>query len=87
MNITKKNLLSNIRSPINNSLKNVKDEISELSKSYNNEQHLPFLTQLLEHSLKIFEDFQNACKPKSIEVVGEFSARGGISTIVRVDSK
>ena len=51
MNITKKNLLSNIRSPINNSLKNVKDEISELSKSYNNEQHLPFLTQLLEHSL------------------------------------
>ena len=36
---------------------------------------------------KIFEDFQNACSPKSIEVIGEFSARGGISTVVRVASK
>jgi len=36
---------------------------------------------------KIFNDFQNACKPKAIEVIGEFSARGGISTVVRVASK
>mgnify|MGYP001251659745 CR=1 FL=1 len=36
---------------------------------------------------KIFEDFQSACKPKKIEVIGEFSARGGISTIVKVKSK
>ena len=35
---------------------------------------------------KIFKDFQDACKPKMIEVIGEFSARGGISTIVKVNS-
>ena len=36
---------------------------------------------------KIFNDFKNACNPKKIEVIGEFSARGGISTVVKVDSK
>ena len=36
---------------------------------------------------KILKDFQDACKPRRIEVVGEFSARGGISTVVRVNSK
>jgi len=36
---------------------------------------------------KIFNDFKNACTPKKIEVIGEFSARGGISTIVKVASK
>ena len=36
---------------------------------------------------KIFKDFQDACQPKKIEVIGEFSARGGISTIVKVNSK
>ena len=36
---------------------------------------------------KIFNDFQNACKPRKIEVIGEFSARGGISTVVKVNSK
>ena len=36
---------------------------------------------------KIFHDFKEACKPKTIEVVGEFSARGGISTVVKVTSK
>ena len=36
---------------------------------------------------KILKDFQDACKPRKIEVVGEFSARGGISTVVRVNSK
>ena len=35
---------------------------------------------------QIFKDFQDACKPKKIEVIGEFSARGGISTIVKVSS-
>ena len=35
---------------------------------------------------KIFNEFNEACKPKKIEVIGEFSARGGISTIVRVAS-
>jgi len=36
---------------------------------------------------KIFNDFKNACKPRKIEVIGEFSARGGISTVVKVNSK
>ena len=36
---------------------------------------------------KIFNDFQKACKPRQIEVIGEFSARGGISTTVKVTSK
>ena len=36
---------------------------------------------------KIFNDFQDACQPKEIEVLGEFSARGGISTVVKVTSK
>ena len=51
MKTPRNNLLSNVYSPINNSLENVKDEISDLSKSYNNEKHLPFLSQLLEYSL------------------------------------
>ena len=36
---------------------------------------------------KIFKDFQKSCNPKQLEVIGEFSARGGISTIVKVNSK
>ena len=36
---------------------------------------------------KIFNDFQNACQPRQIEVIGEFGARGGISTTVKVTSK
>ena len=36
---------------------------------------------------KIFKDFQESCNPKQIEVIGEFSARGGIFTIVKVNSK
>ena len=36
---------------------------------------------------KIYQDFKNACNPKKIEVIGEFSARGGISTIVKVGIK
>jgi len=36
---------------------------------------------------KIFKDFQESCNPKQIEVIGEFSARGGISTIIKVNSK
>ena len=36
---------------------------------------------------KIFNDFQKACQPRQIEVIGEFSARGGISTTVKVTSK
>ena len=36
---------------------------------------------------KIYEDFKIACNPKKIEVIGEFSARGGISTIVKVGAK
>ena len=31
---------------------------------------------------KILDDFKGACKPIKIEVVGRFSARGGISTSV-----
>ena len=33
---------------------------------------------------KIFNDFKNACSPRKIEVIGEFSQRGGISTVVKV---
>ena len=33
---------------------------------------------------KIFNDFKNACSPREIEVIGEFSQRGGISTVVKV---
>ena len=36
---------------------------------------------------KIYNDFKDACNPRSIEIIGEFSARGGISTIVKVTSK
>ena len=36
---------------------------------------------------RIFKDFKDVCKPKTIEVIGEFQARGGLSTIVRVDSR
>ena len=33
---------------------------------------------------KIFNDFKNVCSPRKIEVIGEFSQRGGISTVVKV---
>ena len=33
---------------------------------------------------KILDDFRSACKPKKIEVVGRFNARGGINTNVVV---
>ena len=36
---------------------------------------------------RIFKDFKDICKPKTIEVIGEFQARGGISTIIRVNSR
>ena len=36
---------------------------------------------------KIFNDFKNISKPRHLEVIGEFSARGGISTVVKVNSK
>ena len=36
---------------------------------------------------KIYNDFKDACHPRTIEVIGEFSARGGISTLVKVTSK
>ena len=32
---------------------------------------------------KILEDFIRACKPKTIEVTGDFNPRGGIKTIVK----
>jgi 7-cyano-7-deazaguanine reductase len=32
---------------------------------------------------RILRDFVNACRPEWVEVVGEFSSRGGISTSVR----
>ena len=32
---------------------------------------------------KILEDFTKACKPKKIEVLGDFNARGGIKTVVK----
>jgi 7-cyano-7-deazaguanine reductase len=32
---------------------------------------------------KILEDFIKACKPKTIEVTGDFNPRGGIKTIVK----
>ena len=53
MNNTKNNLLSEIYSPIHNSLENVKTGISDLSKNknYDNGIDLPFLSQLLAHSL------------------------------------
>ena len=33
---------------------------------------------------KILEDFTMACKPKEIEVMGDFKPRGGIKTTVKV---
>ena len=32
---------------------------------------------------KILDDLVNACAPKKMEVVGDFSVRGGIKTVVR----
>ena len=32
---------------------------------------------------KILDDFKGACNPKKIEVIGNFHARGGISTTVK----
>lgn len=34
---------------------------------------------------KILEDFAKACKPKWVEIIGEFNARGGIRTTVRAE--
>ena len=32
--------------------------------------------------IKIMDDFIKACKPKTIEVVGDFNPRGGIKTTI-----
>jgi len=32
---------------------------------------------------RILDDFTKACKPKKIEVIGDFNPRGGIKTIVK----
>ena len=32
---------------------------------------------------RILEDFKKSCAPKKIEVIGDFSPRGGIKTIVK----
>lgn len=34
---------------------------------------------------KILEDCVKSCKPRSMEIVGEFNARGGIKTIVNAE--
>ena len=34
---------------------------------------------------KILDDLVGVCQPRSMEVVGEFSIRGGISTVVKVN--
>ena len=34
---------------------------------------------------KIMDDFVKACKPRWVEVIGAFNARGGIKTTVRVE--
>ena len=36
---------------------------------------------------KILEDCVKACKPRSMEIVGEFNARGGIKTTVNAEYK
>lgn len=36
---------------------------------------------------KILEDCVNACRPRWMEVTGEFNARGGIKTTVRAEHK
>jgi 7-cyano-7-deazaguanine reductase len=33
---------------------------------------------------KILDDFVAACKPRKVKIIGEFSVRGGIKTIVTV---
>ena len=33
---------------------------------------------------KIYDDFSSACRPKKVEIIGNFNARGGISTSVIV---
>ena len=35
---------------------------------------------------KIMDDFQQACNPKKISVVGDFNPRGGIKTVVECSS-
>lgn len=35
---------------------------------------------------QIMDDFKKACNPKKIEVIGDFHPRGGIKTIVKVQS-
>ena len=32
---------------------------------------------------KVLDDFVAACRPRSVEVVGEFNLRGGLKTVVR----
>jgi 7-cyano-7-deazaguanine reductase len=32
---------------------------------------------------KVLEDFVEACRPRQVEVVGDFNIRGGIKTVVR----
>ena len=32
---------------------------------------------------RILDDFTKACKPKKIEVIGDFNPRGGIKTVVK----
>ena len=32
---------------------------------------------------KVLEDFVEACRPRKVEVVGDFNIRGGIKTVVR----
>ncbi|MBI5143748.1 MAG: NADPH-dependent 7-cyano-7-deazaguanine reductase QueF [Candidatus Omnitrophica bacterium] len=34
---------------------------------------------------KILDDFVKACKPRWVEIVGEFNPRGGIKTIVKAE--
>ncbi|MAQ43543.1 MAG: NADPH-dependent 7-cyano-7-deazaguanine reductase QueF [Candidatus Marinimicrobia bacterium] len=36
---------------------------------------------------KIMDDFSKACKPKKINVIGDFHPRGGIKTIINTNSE
>ena len=36
---------------------------------------------------EILDDLVNACQPRSLKLVGNFSARGGITTVVTVEYK
>ena len=62
------------------SLTRSKEDVLSLQKAFKNRNFGIFHEHVTN---KILEDFIRACKPKTIEVTGDFNPRGGIKTIVK----